>query len=146
MNVENSSDTETMEDVPVEDYFDDIRQSGNARGGKMGSGLFDLAKMPFLAGIGVLVLIILMVFIFSGKGTPTKSENLQDLEKRITILEDKIAKMGKDVEDIRRNWSETSEQIRRVIDDCRKELDFQYEDLIKLMRGDSQRIDPGSRT
>ena len=68
MSVENSSDTEAMEDVPVEDYFDDIRHSANAGGRKMGSGLFDLAKVPFLVGIGALILIVLMVFIFSGKG------------------------------------------------------------------------------
>jgi LysM domain len=100
MSVENSSDTESMEDVPVEDYFDDIRNSTNARGRKMGSGLFDLAKVPFLVGIGALVLIIMMVFIFSGKGEPTKEDSFQDLEKRMVILEDRIVKMGKELEDI----------------------------------------------
>lgn len=100
MSVENSSDTEAMEDVPVEDYFDDIRHSSNAGGRKMGSGLFDLAKVPFLVGIGALILIVLMVFIFSGKGDPTKEDSTQDLAKRIVILEERIAKMGKEVEDI----------------------------------------------
>ena len=100
MSVENSSDTDAMEDVPVEDYFDDIRHSANAGGRKMGSGLFDLAKVPFLVGIGALILIVLMVFIFSGKGEPTKEESTQDLEKRVVILEERIAKMGKELEDI----------------------------------------------
>jgi len=100
MSVENSSDTEAMEDVPVEDYFDDIRHSANAGGRKMGSGLFDLAKVPFLVGIGALILIVLMVFIFSGKEESTKEDSTQDLEKRMVILEEKIAKMGEEVEDI----------------------------------------------
>ena len=100
MNVDNSSDTEAMDDVPVEDYFDDIKQSSNTMGGKMGSGLFDLAKVPFLAGIGVLVLIIVMVFIFSGKGTLTNEDGYQDLEKRISFLEDRVAEMDRDVEEI----------------------------------------------
>jgi Tfp pilus assembly protein PilN len=102
MNVENSSDTEARDDVPVEDYFDDIKQSAGTMGGKMGSGIFDLVKLPFLVGVGALVLIILMVFIFSGKGTLTSDGNYQDLEKRIGLLEERIAEMGNAMEDILR--------------------------------------------
>ena len=100
MNVENSSDTQARDDVPVEDYFDDIKQSSGAMGGKIGSGVFDLVKVPFLVGIGALVLIILIVFIFSGEGTLTREGDYQDLEKRIGILEDRIADMGTEMEGI----------------------------------------------
>ena len=100
MNIENSSDTEARDDVPVEDYFDDIKQSAGPMGVKMGSGVFDLVKVHFLVGIGALVLIILMVFIFSGKGTLTQEGDHQNLEKRVVFLEDRIAEMGKDMQDI----------------------------------------------
>jgi len=102
MNVENSSDTKARDEVPVEDYFDDIKQSAGTMGGKIGSGVFDLVKVPFLVGIGALVLIILMVFIFSGEGTLTREGDYQDLEKRIGLLEDRMAEMGNDMGDILR--------------------------------------------
>ncbi len=103
MNIKNFPDTEAMEEVPVEDYFDDIKHSATTRGRRMGSrgyGLLDQAKLPFLIGGGALVLIILMVFIFSGKETVLETDRIQSLENRMETLEAGIVKMNKDLEDI----------------------------------------------
>lgn len=103
MTIENSPDDGTRGDIPVEDYFDDIKHSSAKRGRKMGlnkDGLFDQAKLPFIAGGSVLVLIIIMVFVFSGNKDAPETDQIQALESRITALETHIQNMDRDVENI----------------------------------------------
>jgi len=103
MNIENSPNAEAIEEVPVEDYFDDIKHSATTRGRKIGShgyGFLDQAKLPFFIGGSALVLIILMVFIFSGKETVSETDRIQFLENKMETLEAGIVKMNRDLEDI----------------------------------------------
>ena len=113
MKWKDSDDTLQLEDQPEDDYHDedDYPFWEKPKKSAFFEKLFKKVEIPFvLIGSGLVVLIILFLVSVSGKGTGIDTSQIESIEKRLGLLEDRMFKVEGGVG----NFEQIREQENRL--------------------------------